>query len=433
MRNAIEMSPWSGDAALEPGQLGVVMARAGVGKSGLLTHLGVDRGVRGESTLHVALAGSLASMEAAYAAELANQLADVDPVTRAQRQAELARRRLLVALPEPLDCAEPIDRSLRLAREGMGLEPTAILIDGFRWSVDEDAVRRQLKALRDAASGHGAAVWMTARTSRATTGAHPTEMPPACAPFSALIDLALFLEPGADGVEVRILQDRRGGDEATATTSLRGRRARRRRSPALQDPRLVTLVSGGAAGAETTFGACAERWRLSERTLSFAGRSTERRRGLVELTEDELRRGDVSRSWLTARMHRVYDPDRRFQKLLQTLWHQVTDAREVFAVGAIQADDTVRGGTGWAVELARLWGKPVSVFDQPTSGWYQWDGERWVESPEPPVIGTARFCGTGTRHLDDSGREAIEGLFTRSFGTPGKDGGAGPSGEKDHD
>jgi len=405
--------------ALEAGQLGVVMARAGVGKSGLLTHLGVDRAVRGEATLHVALSGSLASMEAAYAVQIAERFAGDDPVTRAQRQAEVARRRLLVALPEPLDCAEPIDRSLRLAREGMGLEPTAILIDGFRWSVDEDAVRRQLTALRDAAAGHGACVWMTARTSRARTGTHPTEMPPACAPFAALIDLALFLEPGADRVDVRVLQDLREDDGATP--SLRARRVRRRRRQPLADPRRVTLVSGGAPGAEAAFGECAERWRLSERTLSFAGRPLERRRGLVELRDDELRRGDVSRSWLTARMHRTYDPDPRFQKLLQTLWHQVTDAREVFAVGAIQADDTVRGGTGWAVELARLWGKPVHVFDQPTRAWFHWDGERWSEPAGPPLIGATRFCGTGTRHLDDAGRGAIEDLYARSFGAPGEE------------
>ena len=53
-----------------------------------------------------------------------------------------------------------------------------------------------------------------------------------------------------------------------------------------------------------------------------------------------------------------------FQKILQTIWHQVATAGEVFVVGRLQEDDTVKGGTGWAVELARHFKKPLFVFDQ---------------------------------------------------------------------
>ena len=432
-RGRSDSSLWPVELALQPGQLGVVMARAGGGKSGALVGLGLDRANRGEATLHVGLGGSLTALETGYSLQLDERLAGLDPVSRAQRQAELARRRLLVALPEPLDCAEPIDRSLRTAREGMGLEPGAILVDGFAWSGKAEAVRRQLVALRDVAEGHDASLWMTVRTRR-RTGDHPDSMPRACAPFADQIDLGVFLEPRGGGVELRVLHDRR--DRADGDAGAVGTRRHRRRAPrrtAAMSAAGVTLVSGGAAGAEAEFGTCAEGWGLAERTLSFAGRRLKRRRGLVELSEDELLRGDVSRTWLTARMNRNYDPSARFQKLLQTLWHQVTDAREVFAVGSIQADGTVRGGTGWAVELARLWGKPVHVFDQPTAAWFAWDGERWSEAVEAPVITAARFCGTGTRHLDDRGRRAIRELFRRSFAGEETSGGEAPPEEEDHD
>ncbi len=409
-------APSSGGLSLAPGQLGVVMARAGVGKTSALVRLSLDRAERGAATLHVRLGGSLTALETAYSLQLDRRTAGLDPVSRAQRGAELARRRFLVALPDSLDCAEPIDRSLRTAREGMGFEPDAILVEGFPWSADAEAVRRQLVALRDAAEGHNACLWMAVRTRRKVTGAHPDEMPPVCAPFVDLIDLGIFLEPSGGDVDLRVLHDGRDREGAEVVTARLGRRARRARKRfSSMDPDRVTLVSGGAPGAESEFGVCAERWGLNERTLSFAGRPLERRRGLVELDDEELQRGDVSRTWLTKRMNRTYDTSRRFQKLLQTLWHQVTDAREVFAVGAIQADGTVRGGTGWAVELARLWGKPVHVFDQPTAAWFSWDGERWGEAAEPPAIGSARFCGTGTKHLDERGRNAIRELFQRSF------------------
>jgi len=81
----------------------------------------------------------------------------------------------------------------------------------------------------------------------------------------------------------------------------------------------------------------------------------------------------------------------------------------------VQADGTVRGGTGWAVELARQWHKPVYVFDQEKGGWVCWKDGAWASAGDP-VIAERRFCGTGTRSLTASGKQAIRELFTRSFG-----------------
>ena len=104
-----------------------------------------------------------------------------------------------------------------------------------------------------------------------------------------------------------------------------------------------------------------------------------------------------------------------FQKVLQSIWHQVNTAGEVFTVGVIQPDNTVKGGTGWAAELARHWGKPLHVFDQERKGWFVWRDHKWAPVTNP-VIGRTRFTGTGTRFLSDDGRAAIRALFERSFG-----------------
>ena len=82
-------------------------------------------------------------------------------------------------------------------------------------------------------------------------------------------------------------------------------------------------------------------------------------------------------------------------------------------VGAIQEDGTVTGGTGWSVELARMWSKRLWVFDQDKGIWFRWNGEDWVEGT--PKLDATTICGTGTRYLSDSGRQAIEDLFARSF------------------
>ena len=176
-----------------------------------------------------------------------------------------------------------------------------------------------------------------------------------------------------------------------------------------------TLLSGGANGAEAEFGACAERWGLTEANYSFPGRGAVRSRGLIELSEEELKLGDVSSAYLKAHMHRSYPDTPLFRRVLQSIWHQVNTAGEVFHVGQLQADNTARGGTGWAVELAKHWGKPVYVFDQDRHAWFRWQEHEWVEVATPTIT-RDRFTGTGTRFLNDAGKEAIHQLFENSFG-----------------
>ena len=88
-------------------------------------------------------------------------------------------------------------------------------------------------------------------------------------------------------------------------------------------------------------------------------------------------------------------------------------------VGTILPDSTVRGGTGWAAELARHWKKPVHVFDQEKNSWVAWCDGKWTEQ-QAPVITRTRFTGTGTRFLNEQGRAAIQALFERSFGRPAR-------------
>ncbi|MBI4821903.1 MAG: hypothetical protein HY791_36935 [Deltaproteobacteria bacterium] len=176
-----------------------------------------------------------------------------------------------------------------------------------------------------------------------------------------------------------------------------------------------TLLSGGAQGAESEFGATAEKFGLREVNFTFAGRTPERTVNLFELSDAELRQGSVSTAYVERQLHRKFPESPTFQKMLQTIWHQVVTAGEVFVVGAILEDGTVKGGTGWAAELARHFKKELHVFDQEKKSWFTWVDGAW-KSEDPPMIYRRRFAGTGTRFLTDDGREAIKSLFERSFG-----------------
>ena len=174
------------------------------------------------------------------------------------------------------------------------------------------------------------------------------------------------------------------------------------------------LYSGAARGAEAAFGAAAEKHGIDEVNFTFEGHNDSRIRGIRVLTHEELKHGDVSLEYVSRLMNRKYHDTALMRKILQSIWHQVNNGQEIYVVGEILDDGTVKGGTGWGAEFAKLCNKPLFVFAQSHSGWFRWQGQTW--KPETaPAIGHIHFTGTGTRFLKDNGLKAINDLFDRSF------------------
>jgi hypothetical protein len=178
-------------------------------------------------------------------------------------------------------------------------------------------------------------------------------------------------------------------------------------------PNEATLFSGGARGAEEAFGAAAARHGVSEVNYTFDGHHIQRTAGARKLSPQELAKGDVSMGEVSKRLHRDYSTRPWMRQILQSIWHQVNSGYQVFVVGEILEDGTVKGGTGWAAELAKMFNRPLHVFDQEKGHWFTWRNDTWVE--EIPVISRNTFCGTGTRTPNDAGKRAIADLFKRSF------------------
>ena len=178
------------------------------------------------------------------------------------------------------------------------------------------------------------------------------------------------------------------------------------------------LFSGGAPGAEAAFGASAERHGVEEVNFTFDGHPIARQRGVRVLNHEELQSGDVSLEYVSRLMHRRYADAPTIRKVLQTLWYQVNHGQEIYVIGTILEDGTVRGGTGWGAEFAKLCNKPLHVFDQDKNSWFSWTGEDWEKrtSANGPIIQHAHFTGTGTRTMKPNGQRAIDDLFNRSFG-----------------
>ncbi len=394
--------------ALQTGDLGVVMARAGVGKTTFLVQLGLGQALGGNDVVHISLSNSIAQVQAHYDLLYKNGAAHLDRHDREARRNDWLRRRAVQAYADGRLTPERLEETLDRYSRHLGLSPRLILVDANDWQAPGPG---ELDAYKRLARSAQAALWLSVRVLD-----RPTELPPPLREVADRIDLAILLEPEPDGVGARTLWafGQKPGETQALLLETGTLRPREPRASGLQ-PGDCLLLSGAAPGAESEFGVCAERWGIAERNLTFSGRQVERSRGLWVLSEEELRQGDVSWSYLQKKLGREFEETGAFRRVLQSIWHQVNPAGEIFAVGRLRPDSTFKGGTGWAVELAKQMNKPVWVFDQDREQWFGWAAGSW-QPLQPPRIRRARFAGCGTRSLTPAGRRAIRDLFARTFG-----------------
>lgn len=174
-----------------------------------------------------------------------------------------------------------------------------------------------------------------------------------------------------------------------------------------------TLYHGGLKGAESLFGETAEKYNIKEAIFTFEGHKLNRDNNPIVLTDSDLERGDISMEIASRMMNRTYYETEKIRRVLQIIFHMVNKGHQVFVIGTILDDNSVKGGTGWAVELAKLFNRPLHVFDQNRNQWYTWKDSSWQE--DTPKIAYDTFVGSGTRYLSDEGHAAIEKLFAESF------------------
>lgn len=389
---------------LGSGQVGAVLGSAGVGKSAMLIHIALTHILRGTPVLHVSAVDGHARVRSMYD-EILTEVAlaanvQVPPAARL----DVERNRVVHASCGGSYGPSDLDRLLENIGEALHFRPTVVLVDGL------DAEGLDWERWRSLASRRELRIWLSVQ------GTDMEAMSPDA------FDTVIQLEP-ADGTVLLSVLRANGApvDEAAAlqldpvTMLVRPEDVEDpATAPPSPHPSACTLFSGGAAGAEAAFGQAAEQWGLAEVNFTFEGHNQARTVGRRVLDDRELSAGDVSLVYVAHRMHRHWDKTEILRRVLQSQWHVVSHATQVFVVGVIQPDGTVHGGTGWSVELAKRWNRRVWVFDQAHGSWFTWSGSNWTRGL--PVIEAPDIAGTGTRFLNAAGRAAISDLFERSFG-----------------
>lgn len=371
------------DLCIEKGQLGFVVSTAGIGKSTLCTLIGLDALLADFTVLHISLKAPQQHVRMRYEQSLQHILTSECVKETVEIRKSVEGNRLLHSILQQTCTAQDILEKVQLFQGLLDFHPDVLIIDGLSEKWDND----RLQKWKDALKPIECMTWITCQSK-----------PPSA-------HRLLHLKDHTSGIEL-----------STNTEHLILNRQTLLCEP-LSSHRLnasdITLFSGGTMGAEACFGEYANKFGLREINFTFEGHEQKRTVGSQVLSPKELTVGATSLSYVSNVLNRNWQSRETLQKVVQVLWHIVSHAEQVFVVGTIQPDNTVHGGTGWSVELAKRWHKPVWVYDQSKENWFQWDGTGWVL--DIPLITSRNIAGSGTRFINQRGKQAIEELYRRSF------------------
>ena len=182
---------------------------------------------------------------------------------------------------------------------------------------------------------------------------------------------------------------------------------------------VYTNHSGGAIGADSYWDSIGREFGVTDHLHYW--HSTRTPKGNFELTDQQ-----IEEAWphvLKANEWLQRKGIERFKSLLARNYYQVLNADAVFAIGELQNAFAFipKGGTAWAVQMAKDMGKPVYFFDQksadytfPSSGWSLFDRTaRFIQPNEVKL--TQNFAGIGSRKITPAGIQAIRDVYQNTF------------------
>ncbi len=191
-----------------PGNLALVLARAGVGKTAFLVGIGIDALLAGQKVLHVSLEPPDDKLRNSYAAHQAQQPhPDPNLAHRSAVQFAVERRRHIHTYVGHSFSMDRLRHAIELLRDVMHFVPDVILFDDIDIDderVDPDAVR----AVKDLAAEVDAELWMTCNTHRDDPPGEPGHLPPPADALEEMVDLVFRLDSHKSKIRLHVLKDR---------------------------------------------------------------------------------------------------------------------------------------------------------------------------------------------------------------------------------
>lgn len=205
---------------LGPGNLGVVLAGPGVGKTSFLVGVALDELLRSGHVLHVSLENTVQHVRTYYDTIFESLASTTHLEDEAQVHLEIDRLRSIRAYPDHALSPSQLHDAVKVQIDA-GAKPSVVIVEGLNFTALEPKDLADIKAL---AVELAAEIWLSSTLADEKVDGIPSEV----SRFDDTISVVLSLEPGNGAVGLRALKDHDNPDLSELHVSL--------------DPRTLLLV-----------------------------------------------------------------------------------------------------------------------------------------------------------------------------------------------
>ena len=215
-RNPLRLFEHSIHGGLGRGNIGVVVARHGIGKTALLVAIALDEAMRGRKALHVSLDKSVHHMrefydeifmDLAHSAHLEDLLAE---------RLEMERNRMIHTYAGKSFTIHKLRHSINFLKEYVHFHPACLILEGYDF---ERATPQDMEAFKQLAGEFDVEMWMSAVTHRGVPS-NEQGIPAVLAKLASEIAVIVQMTDHSDGVQLSLLKDHDNPNIAKLTLAL---------------------------------------------------------------------------------------------------------------------------------------------------------------------------------------------------------------------
>jgi len=215
-RNPLRLFEHSIHGGLGRGNVGVVVARHGIGKTAFLVGIALDDAMRGRKTLHVSLDKTVDHIREFYDEIFMDLAHSAHLEDIASERLEMERNRIIHTYAGKSFTVPKLRHSINFLKEYAHFEPTCLIVQGFNF---ERATLEDIESFGQLARDFNVELWMSAWTHR---GARVNEqgIPEPLTKFTSAIAVAVQMADDSRGVHLSLLKDHDNPDVAKLTLAL---------------------------------------------------------------------------------------------------------------------------------------------------------------------------------------------------------------------
>lgn len=194
-----------GDKADDENQgLGLVMARAGLGKTAILVQIALDFMMRGDKVLHVSIGETVDKARNWYDDIFSLITTEMKDDERTEIEPEIMRNRMIMTFKESsFDLATLGERLDDLIKQDV-YKPDCLIIDGFDFGVGS---RESMQGFQDLLKKLGLnMIWFSAVSHRGDDRVSEIGVPAPCHEIDDLFNTVLFINPVEEAIKLDIIK-----------------------------------------------------------------------------------------------------------------------------------------------------------------------------------------------------------------------------------